>query len=78
MYIYDWFEQMSVGRRIGESGPMGLAPSDVLAWSTLSGTAISPIEYEIITHMDVAYVRAVNQFREEQRAKYEAKKEVVK
>lgn len=50
---------------------MGLAPSDVLAWSSLTGRVILPVEYELLCSMDAAYLSRMFEHREEQRAKYQ-------
>lgn len=72
LHLVEWFHMLSASRRISEAGPMGLAPSDVLAWCTLSGVHMLPSEYEILTRMDAAYLTKMYEHREAQRAKYQA------
>lgn len=66
-YLLDWFEQLSATRTSGMSGPNPLSPSDVLAWSELTGSKISPNEYLILRAMDAAHVDGVHTFLKEQR-----------
>lgn len=51
------------------SGPQPLSPSDVLAWSRLSGNVISPLEFSILQDLDSVYREEVKKFLEEQSAR---------
>jgi hypothetical protein len=67
VYLLEWFEELSATRATGMSGPNPLAPSDVYAWSTITGARLTPNEYFIIRVMDAAYVDGVLEFLKEQR-----------
>lgn len=63
-------------RGSGFSGPLSLSPSDILAWSQLTGVNISPWEFRSLIAMDVEYMDGVRRHQDEQRAKYKTQAEL--
>lgn len=56
---------------MSDAGPLGLAPSDILAWSQLTGNHITPLEFTLLTAMDAEYLNGIYEHRESMRAKYQ-------
>lgn len=71
-HLLIWFELLSLSRRVTDSGPLGLAPTDIVAWCQLTGNTMSSVEYSMIASMDAAYLNAVYEFRRSERARKES------
>lgn len=61
LYLWDWFQDISSSvSRVCDGYYRLISPSDFLAWSTLTGNLINPMEYAILKAMDVAFCAETN------------------
>lgn len=81
IYLWNWFIDINNSvSRIDFNGYYCLIPpSEFLAWSTLTGNALYPEEYDILRNMDAVYCKEVNAEIQSKRAKEEeARKNEIK
>jgi hypothetical protein len=58
LYLWEWFWQMSQGRRVGGMGSvLPIPPSEIMAWCHLTGIRLSRWEYSVIMALDAAFLR---------------------
>jgi hypothetical protein len=55
------FNQVAAMRGSSGFGPLPLAAAEILAWSQLKQTRISPWEFDMIRLLDQAYLRIFNE-----------------
>ena len=61
-YLYRWFMEVSRGRPIGGMGGlMTVPPSEILAWSRLTGNVLRDWELETIQALDVAFLKVMGE-----------------
>lgn len=66
-YLLEWFWDIGSARSQGMIGPNPLALSDILAWSSLTGTIMRREEVGIIRDMDAAYLDTISKEQAERR-----------
>jgi hypothetical protein len=57
-HIVSYFGDIAMGRGSNGFGPSYLTASEVLAWSQLTGTRLSPWEFRSIRALDRAWMKA--------------------
>ena len=50
-----WFYQLSATREWGEAGPKPILPSEIEAWSRLTGTTVSRDDAKALLDLDILY-----------------------
>lgn len=54
--MWDWYHQISdMMRRVRDEGVEPIAPTEWLAWLTITGNLVRPAEMQILISMDQAY-----------------------
>lgn len=66
-YLLEWFWDIGSSRSQGFNGPQPLSLSDIVLWSTLTGTIIRREEVAIIRDMDAAYLDVIAKEQAERR-----------
>lgn len=60
-YLWDLYFTLSGQlQRVRDGVCSPVPPSELLAWSTLTGTSFDPLEYAIVSRIDAAYCQEVN------------------
>lgn len=54
-HVYRWFIELSNMREWGEGGPKAIKPTEIAAWSQLTGTRPTPREVKLILDIDVRF-----------------------
>lgn len=61
LYIWNWYRQISaIASTIHEQVNRPIPPSEYLAWTSITGNIVYPIEYDIMFAMDLAYCSEIN------------------
>lgn len=60
-HIWAWFMELCKGRQVGPHGPLLIPYSEILAWATLTGTAITSHEVAIIKAVDMLFIGATRE-----------------
>lgn len=60
-YLWDWYSSLNESiSRIFDGNCRLIPPSELHAWSVITGNLVYPIEYDILKAMDVAYCDEIN------------------
>lgn len=76
MYLWEWFKDLNSSiSRISEGVCRLIPPSEIKAWSELTGNFIHPFEYDILNSMDIEFCNETNlefkALRERQKEEHE-------
>ena len=60
-YLWEWFGNLNSSvSRIEDGLCRAIPPSEYYAWSKMTGTIVYPVEYDILTAMDLEYCKELN------------------
>jgi len=54
-HIWQWYRVLSNMREWGDGGPKAILPTEIVAWSQLTGTRPLPHETRLILDLDVRF-----------------------
>lgn len=76
IYLWEWFGQLckSVHRIDFNGNYCVIGPSEIFAWSNLTNNLITPIEYDILSSMDMVFCDELNKEIQARHAKEEEKR----
>ncbi len=75
LYLWQWFQQISDScQRIIEGICKPIPPSEFVAWQTMTGIVVNPVEYDILTTMDRVFCSETNIELQNARVRWEEKR----
>ena len=76
-YIYSWFWEINgMVDRAGDGYCRPITPVDYKAWTDISGNIVTPLEYDILRTMDMAYKTAMEREMNERRMRAQEQAEI--